>query len=681
MRDKVIFLAGPAANAAATSAAAALASEIAAALSETAAAASAVDAANALAVTYLGGIAGASVPATATTAGDYYRITADGTAQGIDWLVGELAVYEGTSGNWTQILATQASLIAADATIGVSGPQLSSSIVARAPGQGLVFDGRLAEATFTIPAFGESPYSVQLKARQSSAAVARLFWAAGNGAFVVYVSADGAINWGISGSASVATSAGLFTAGKDNDVVFARTSTGASDFRIYVNGVLAYTGTDANNYTAASNSFSDGTADAFNGKLIGRVYNRALSAAEVLSLFESGAPAGADYNNAGTTNANGTWANSGVQAFDTFTPTLGTSFIAASAATATAGSTITAVGVGKRVRVAYNVSAYASGTPKLYLAADKDQLLATALSNVVTMTTTAGVNYAELVSTSASADTLVVEGVGASDFTIEAFAVVYSGLLLAPDATQFGSGLAWQDVSGNNADITLPATGVEWALPSSGTISLGTTKATQATIVGSSTGALTLTPAAAQNMTVSLATNAFLNVTGDIGTSIRATSTGVDSAAFMSVINDAQQWTMRVDGTNADQMDLRDSSAGANKLSIVKGANGGIVLSTGTGLTRAGGTTAATNTVTGGLVIGDGSTAGTNVGIGGGKLYTGSDVTIGGSVTTGAPTTGTAAAWKMGTAVVSGTSTLLTDRYVELDIAGTLYKVALVSNA
>ena len=60
---------------------------------------------------------------------------------------------------------------------------------------------------------------------------------------------------------------------------------------------------------------------------------------------------------------------------------------------------------------------------------------------------------------------------------------------------------------------------------------------------------------------------------------------------------------------------------------------------------------------------------------------TNTGVVTGLSYTSGAPNGGTAAAWKMGVAVVSGTSTLLLDRYVQLDIAGTLYKVALVSNA
>lgn len=97
-------------QAAALSEAAALASEQAAALSESnasasesAAAASATTALNAIAQTFKGGVAGASVPATSTLAGDYYRITSAGTSQSITWAVGDAAIYNGTSGSWTQL--------------------------------------------------------------------------------------------------------------------------------------------------------------------------------------------------------------------------------------------------------------------------------------------------------------------------------------------------------------------------------------------------------------------------------------------------------------------------------------------------------------------------------------------------------------------------------------------------
>lgn len=52
-----------------------------------------------------------------------------------------------------------------------------------------------------------------------------------------------------------------------------------------------------------------------------------------------------------------------------------------------------------------------------------------------------------------------------------------------------------------------------------------------------------------------------------------------------------------------------------------------------------------------------------------------------GSLKTSAPNGGTAGAWKHGVYVGTGTSVFRTDAYVELDIGGTLYKLALCTNA
>jgi filamentous hemagglutinin len=530
-------------------------------------------------------------------------VSATGNVTGGNLTTGGLASVTGnlTAGNITTAGALSAGSINGSVTLNASGPQLSSSIVARAPSQGLVFDGTTSATMSFTGGAGDFTFAWLSRARIFHATYSRLFHNASGSAFGVYED-DGQLFLAV---ADVVFSGAVMTVGKAEQYTYVRTiaNTG-TEGKLYRDGVLVSTIADANNYSNATINYGGYTAHYFDGVLnVLGGYNRALTAAEVVSLWESGSANAADYNSAGTTNANGTWANSGVQAFDTFTPTLGTSFIAASAATATAGSTITAVGVGKRVQVAYNVSAYASGTPKLYLAADKDQLLATALSNVVTMTTTAGVNYAELVSTSASADTLVVEGVGASDFTIESFAVVYSGLLLAPDATQFGSGLAWQDTSGNNADITLPATGVEWALPSSGTISLGPTKATQATIVGSSAGALTITPYAGTNVTIAN-TNTALSLAGT------TTSTSATTGSLLMVggigINNS---TDASSSTNGGTITTAGGVAIAKKLYVgTDAAVGGNLTASGTGshvfgttntVTMAAGAVTATGTITG----------------------------------------------------------------------------------
>ncbi len=54
-------------------------------------------------------------------------------------------------------------------------------------------------------------------------------------------------------------------------------------------------------------------------------------------------------------------------------------------------------------------------------------------------------------------------------------------------------------------------------------------------------------------------------------------------------------------------------------------------------------------------------------------------IVTGGAITTAAPTTGTAGAWKLGIRVAA-TTTLDTTQYIQLDVGGTLYKVALVTS-
>lgn len=79
------------------------ASAAAALNSQNAAAASATTALNAISGAFKGALAGASVPATSTAAGDTYRITSAGTSQSKTWAVGDAAIYNGTSGQWTQL--------------------------------------------------------------------------------------------------------------------------------------------------------------------------------------------------------------------------------------------------------------------------------------------------------------------------------------------------------------------------------------------------------------------------------------------------------------------------------------------------------------------------------------------------------------------------------------------------
>ena len=61
------------------------------------------------------------------------------------------------------------------------------------------------------------------------------------------------------------------------------------------------------------------------------------------------------------------------------------------------------------------------------------------------------------------------------------------------------------------------------------------------------------------------------------------------------------------------------------------------------------------------------------------QINSSQNATFAGSITTAAPTTGTAGAWKLGVKV-DATTTLDTTKYLQVDIGGTLYKVALVTS-
>lgn len=108
------------------------------------AAASAVIAVNAISSAYLGGVAGASVPLTSPLAGDTYRIISAGTSQGKNWVIGDAAIYEGTSGNWTQLTG----FYVADSIINTPAGNISATNM-----QGAINELDTEKAPISNPAF------------------------------------------------------------------------------------------------------------------------------------------------------------------------------------------------------------------------------------------------------------------------------------------------------------------------------------------------------------------------------------------------------------------------------------------------------------------------------------------------------------------------------------------------
>ena len=377
---------------------------------------------------------------------------------------GELLTTDGTNASWTDSLNT---FSIPNLTFGVGGPNARSSIAARAARQGLVFDGT-ANATVSVAAFASTDFSVFTWINVTSFSAARSIIGGGTGAFVFSVNTSGALVVGKYGSADLAVSTTTLTAGKWTLVGYVRSGTTGT---YYINGIAAGTTSDSYNYTAVDSQIgaNGGGSSIFLGTIDPVYpYNRALSAAEVVALYEAGVPAGSDYNTASNTALNSSTFVNGGTAYGTFDGASATGFhvIKTAGTQAFAGSRPAfSVAAGQKFLVTFTAT-LTSGTAPIVLLANSTS--AAGRSNQPTVT--AGSNSIVLTATAAdsSAALTFYNGIGdACEFTIASVSITRLGLLLAPDAGQAGGGLTWYDTSGNAANITLPASGVTWNVPSS----------------------------------------------------------------------------------------------------------------------------------------------------------------------------------------------------------------------
>jgi len=214
---------------------------------------SAVTALNAISQAFKGGLAGASVPATSTATGDTYRITSAGTSQSKTWVVGDAAIYNGTSGSWTQLTGFFAGATAYTDTLSV----------ARAPQSGVSFDGvaGYGEISTTLPKLGDANGGVGFKFMiQALPSESKVLFGTGKrvGTFVantwsLYMNTGGVLVWyeydsganpAYGGSNGVLATISL---NRVYDIWISRDKTN-SELRGYVDGVkvftIAYTGID-----------------------------------------------------------------------------------------------------------------------------------------------------------------------------------------------------------------------------------------------------------------------------------------------------------------------------------------------------------------------------------------------------------------------------------------------------
>jgi len=413
-------------------------------------------------------------------------------------------------------LTVTGNVTGSDAILGTSGPSVKSTLSARAPRQGLVFDGTQVPIATSISSIGTRDYSwaayVTNKAIPTAAS------------FVVGVNDSGA-DFGGNRSALMTLADGTLQL----IVSSATTSLGAADTKtnlwvvtrsgttltIYKNGVSVATTTDSQTY--GSSYFRMGgyaTSNALwqGGFIVPAVYNRALSASEVVALYEAGAPAGADYNSASNTAINTSAViNSANAAFDydTFTGASATGFTAGVTSSvngsfASVNGAAYSVVTGTRYLATFSATLTSGTAPRLSFGSS---VLSNLASNVHIVT--AGSNSVIFTITATASRDLYFHNLAgeSTNYTISGLSVTRLGLLLAPDAAQAGGGLVWYDTSGNAANITLPASGVSWNVPTSGYVTSGSSLNLSA---GGTNQNITLTPSGTGDVRLIGGTNSTL---------------------------------------------------------------------------------------------------------------------------------------------------------------------------
>jgi hypothetical protein len=338
------------------------------------------------------------------------------------------------------------------------GTQASQPLYFNERADGLVFDGTYGAGVTNIPAFGTGDFTISAVVNQAASKTAVITDATAESALFRII-ADGAVRWYETGVQKLAVS-GVMDYG--NDIALTLTRTGGTT-TLYKNGLsvgsAAYAATDcANGITSIGHGSAGSTFEVINGSLRPLIYNRALSAAEVLALYNAGGvpEAGEDGPNAVelVTNGDFTSATGWNLGSAHWSIGSGVATVAISGdnggATALQRNDLTTVTIGRTYRATYTLAGITSGGVTIRF------------GNTSGTTRTADGTYTEdLVATATDANLYFLQtlNIGA---TVDNASIVQLGLLLSPWTSNPAVGLTWYDTSGNNATITLPATGVTW---------------------------------------------------------------------------------------------------------------------------------------------------------------------------------------------------------------------------
>lgn len=367
-------------------------------------------------------------------------------------------------------LATTASFPAADdfteidgATNGSRKLAIAAWVAAQrnalAPAQALVFDGTAgATMSFTV---GSGDFGVFLDVNVG--VISDYVWIihGATNAFGLFVNPTTlTLQSSLSGIGDNTVSTGALIAGTVARVGYVKSgSTGT----YFINGVAAGTTTDTRNYSAASTSLG-GTSHFFVGtlRLIG-IENRARSSAEALTLYQTGAPAAADIN-AVYNDANGASLGNPIGAGQAMISGSNSTFAAATGFWSLLGGTPPTISGG--VMNFIDGSSYIDRVAFLKIGCQYTLLVGAKTGILVFDGGVAATVITAGTPITFTATQTTLRFFTAAGGTMDDVTLTPLGLLIAPDANAPGNGYQLRDGSGNKADITLPATGVDWLLKS-----------------------------------------------------------------------------------------------------------------------------------------------------------------------------------------------------------------------
>lgn len=379
--------------------------------------------------------------------------------------------------NATTQTGTSTTVFVTPAGLAYAAPFHAAPVVnPRAAAQGLVFNGTAGASAACSVAIGTGPFTfetvleIPLTAPSGDAGFFFLSDLATAGlrpyCLIGYMTSTGVLSFSLYGATTsdyrLATVAGFQTAyaGKMVCLAFVRPSSGNPV--LYVNGVatalsLSSAGTAPTWQDTVYSSFigigSYSTTALWTGAIHRpALYNREHSAADVLARYEDGRPLAADYNNASNTSLI-TGDNSTFATDTGFWTRTGTASIGSNVCTLPGTSSIfrpALCTIGKRYRITLTLS---GGSVSITNA------------DLVTYGTISGAGTGSLEFTAQAAAAIQIVNFSGS-ITVDNVTLLPLGAIFAPEANAAGNGYQWKDMSGNKADITVPTSGVSWAVPS-----------------------------------------------------------------------------------------------------------------------------------------------------------------------------------------------------------------------